>query len=419
MPADRTRGDIRKPIARRMPSRPICRRASPPASTRCRRRRAITRRASRTIPATRSILSLAFFYATTSGDIEAAGKYADPDRGANARRARGAPGAGGDRLQAQELCRRAQELVALGQGAVPGLTVSLFDGWAAAASGDAAGAMADMKRLAAQSGAEGLAAFHTRSDRRLSRPAGGRRRLQEGAGRQPRQPARDPGLWPLSGAQPAAPRTRTRSTRNSRAKAAVAPIAKDGLARIAANKKPEPFVRNAEDGVAEGLFGMAASLNDRAQRRYLDPLSAHGALSAARPGAGADLLLADRFEALGKYEDAVAIYRPIDKSSPYYRMAATQAARRRIPARQERRGDRATCKTLAHGLSQRQRELDRAGRRLSRPEQFRRRDRRPMTMPRSRSARRRSATGRSSMPAPWRRSRPSTGTRPRPTSTRR
>jgi tetratricopeptide (TPR) repeat protein len=40
----------------------------------------------------------------------------------------------------------------------------------------------------------------------------------------------------------------------------------------------------------------------------------------------AQILLADRFETLGKYDHAIAIYQAIPPSSPYYRMAAVQAA---------------------------------------------------------------------------------------------
>ena len=106
---------------------------------------------------------------------------------------------------------------------------------------------------------------------------------------------------------------------------AVKPVAQDSLARIAAKKKPEPFIRGAEDGVAESLFGMAASLSDR-QSADISILYLRMALYLRPDLALADLLLADRFETLGKYEDAITVYRKIDKSSPYYRMAATQAA---------------------------------------------------------------------------------------------
>ncbi len=112
-------------------------------------------------PGNASILSLAFFYATTSGDVEGSGKYATqivaktPDE----RSARLALAVIAFKHKDYAEARRNLSLSA--KGPFQTLVVSLFDGWAAAASGDAAGATADMKTLSAQSGAEGLAAFHT------------------------------------------------------------------------------------------------------------------------------------------------------------------------------------------------------------------------------------------------------------------
>ena len=203
------------------------------------------------------------------------------------------------------------------------LVVSLFDGWAAAAGGNAAAA-ADMKALGAQSGAEGLAGFHAaliadymgqpeaeadyqkallanRTSPRVIQAYG---TFLERAGRP--QDAR--ALYEKLAGEPG-----------------LAPIVQDGLARIATGKKPEPFIRNAEDGVAEGLFGMAASLSDQ-NSADVSILYLRMALYLRPDLSLASLLLADRFEMLGKFDDAVAIYRQIDKSSPYYRMAATQAA---------------------------------------------------------------------------------------------
>ena len=98
-----------------------------------------------------------------------------------------------------------------------------------------------------------------------------------------------------------------------------------GLAQIAAGKKPEPIIRNAEDGAAEALFGIAASLTDQASAD-ISILYLRMALYLRPDLALAQMLLADRFETLQKYEQAEAIYAGIDKSSPYYRMAAVEAA---------------------------------------------------------------------------------------------
>ncbi len=275
-------------------------------------------------PGNADILSLAFFYTTTSGDVEGSGKYATqivaktPDE-RSARLALAVIA-----FKHKDYAEARKNLSLSAKGPFQTLVVSLFDGWAAAASGDAAGAMADMKTLSAQSGAEGLAAFHTALIADYLA-----------------QPDADADYKKALLANRVSPRViqaygvyleRIGRADDARAlyekflsESAITPIAKDGLARITANKKPDPFIRNAEDGVAESLFGMAASLNDR-QSADISILYLRMALYLRSDLALADLLLADRFENLGKYEDAVAIYRKIDKSSPYYRMAATQAA---------------------------------------------------------------------------------------------
>ena len=275
-------------------------------------------------PGNVSILSLAFFYATTSGDVEGSGKYATQivtqtpdDRSARLALAVIA-------FKHRNYADARKNLSLSAKGPFQALVVSLFDGWAAAASGDAAGATADMKTLSTQSGAEGLSAFHTAliADF-LGRPeAEAEYRKALVANRASPRVIQAYGVYLERVGRAADARALYEKFLNE---GGVAPIAKDSLARIAANRKPEPFVRNAEDGVAEGLFGMAASLNDR-QSADISILYLRLALYLRPDLALADLLLADRFESLGKYDDAVAIYRRIDKASPYYRMAATQAA---------------------------------------------------------------------------------------------
>jgi tetratricopeptide (TPR) repeat protein len=97
------------------------------------------------------------------------------------------------------------------------------------------------------------------------------------------------------------------------------------MARIAAKERPESLVRNPADGAAETLFGIAASLTD-GQSADVSILYLRMALY-LRPDLGlAQVLLADRFETLRKFDTAIQIYRSIEPSSPYYRMAQIQAA---------------------------------------------------------------------------------------------
>jgi tetratricopeptide (TPR) repeat protein len=275
-------------------------------------------------PGNGGILSLAFFYATTSGDMEGAGKYAtqivakSPDE----RSARLALAVIAFKHRNYAEARKNLSLSA--KGPFQALVVSLFDSWAAAASNDAAGAMDDMKQLGAQTGAEGLAAFHTAliADYLGQPDVDSQYKKALVANRLSPRVIQAYGVYLERAGRAADARALYEKVLGE---SAITPIAKDGLARLAANKKPDPFVRSAEDGVAEGLFGMAASLNDRGSAD-ISILYLRMALYLRPDLALASLLLGDRFEALGKYEDAVVIYRQIDKTSPYYRMAATQAA---------------------------------------------------------------------------------------------
>ena len=275
-------------------------------------------------PGNAEIMSQAFFFASTSGDMESAGRYAtemvakSPDE-RSARLTLAVID-----FKHKDYAGARQNLSLSAKGPFQSLVVSLFDAWGAAASGDAAGAMVDMKSLSSQSGVEGLAAFHTALIADFLN-----------------QPAADADYKKAMTANRISPRVieaygnyleRTGKTEDARTlyekysgEPGVVPVVQAGLARLAQNRKPAPFIRSAEDGVAEGLFGIAASLSDQSSAE-VSILYLRMALYLRPDLALADLLLADRFETLGKFEEAVSIYRDIDKSSPYYPMAATQAA---------------------------------------------------------------------------------------------
>src|SRR5579859_2623628 len=112
-------------------------------------------------PSDPSLLALSFFYSTTSGDFEAAGKYAQsvvtasPDDRA-ARLALAVIG-----FKHKDYAEVRKQLSLSAKGPFTTLTTSLFDAWAAAAMHDAPGMQKDLVALNQQSGAENLAAFHT------------------------------------------------------------------------------------------------------------------------------------------------------------------------------------------------------------------------------------------------------------------
>jgi tetratricopeptide (TPR) repeat protein len=104
-----------------------------------------------------------------------------------------------------------------------------------------------------------------------------------------------------------------------------APVAHAGLARIVLGQAPDPLIVRAEDGAAEALFGIAASLGD-ASSRDVSILYLRLALYLQPNLDLAKLLLADRFEALTKYDNAIEVFRGIGRDSPYYRIVTVQIA---------------------------------------------------------------------------------------------
>jgi tetratricopeptide (TPR) repeat protein len=275
-------------------------------------------------PDNKDLLSYAFFYASTAGDLDAAATYATkvvataPDE----REARLVLAVSA--FHHKDYAGARKHLAASAKGPFSVVTVSLFDAWAAAAMGDAGGVAADLKTLAAQNAVEGVAAYHAAlmadfmnqdADALYAKALllnTGSPRVAEAYGRYLERQGRTADA--------------TKFYHGLANSAALGPLAADGLARIAKGQKPDALVRTAEDGAAEGLFGIAATLSDAASAD-VSIFYLRMALYLRPDFALANILLADRYEMLQKYDDAVAIYARVDKSSPYYRMAAVEAAR--------------------------------------------------------------------------------------------
>jgi tetratricopeptide (TPR) repeat protein len=111
-------------------------------------------------PGNPSLLALSFFYSTTSGDFDAAGKYAQAVVAANAddRAARLALAV--IAFKHKDFAEARKNLSLSAKGPFTTLTSSLLDGWAATATRDSAGMQKDLQTLNEQSGAENMAAFH-------------------------------------------------------------------------------------------------------------------------------------------------------------------------------------------------------------------------------------------------------------------
>ncbi|HVZ27630.1 MAG TPA: tetratricopeptide repeat protein, partial [Rhizomicrobium sp.] len=278
----------------------------------------------KTDPDNADVKALAFFYATTSGDFEAAANFAQKvvasapdDRSARMALAVIA-------FKHKDYAEVRKQLAASAKGPLTVFVVSLFDAWASAAEGDAAQVAADMKTLTSLSGTEPVAAFHAAliadfmnqdADAAYAKALTlnpGSPRVVEAFGRYLERKNR--------------PADATKFYRGVAASSALAPLADAGLARIAKSQKAEPMVTSAEQGAAEGLLNIASTITDRSDAD-VSILYLRMVLY-LRPDMGlAQILLADRYEKLNKLDDAVAIYNKVDKASPYYRMAAIQAAR--------------------------------------------------------------------------------------------
>lgn len=276
-------------------------------------------------PANPSLLALSFFYSTTSGDFDAAGKYAQQVIAATPddRAARLALAVIGFKKKDYVDVRR--QLSQSAKGPFTVLTLSLFDAWAAAAQHDIAGMDKDLRALSEQKGAESMTAFHTAL-------------LQDYLGN---NDAAEAAYKKALGSTAPTPRvleaygrfleSRDRAAdasalyRSHMTEGGLATVTRPGLARIAANQKAEAMVRTPADGAAEALFGIAASLTD-AQSADVSILYLRMALYLRSDLGLAHILLADRFETLRKFDAAIAIYHGIDANSPYFRMAQVQAA---------------------------------------------------------------------------------------------
>ena len=275
-------------------------------------------------PGNAQLLGLAFFFATSSGDIDDAARLAEkvvaltPD-----------DRAGRLTLAVVAMKRHdyagARKTIALSaKGPFTSLTVSLIDGWAAAAMGDKTAATADIAAMRAQDGANSMAMFHLAllseylGDKEMAETSyrtvmtdGATPRVIDAYGRFLERNGRTDDA--------------TKFYAKFLAESGVKQIAAAGLARIKAGTRPDALVTEPADGAAESLFGIASALTDQSSvdvsilylrlALFLRPSLDLGAV-----------LLADRLEGLQKYEDAIAVYRTIDKSSAYFRLASVEIA---------------------------------------------------------------------------------------------
>jgi len=276
-------------------------------------------------PDNAELLNKAFIYAASSGDLEGGAKLAKrviamtPDNRLaqlvlvvdSIKRGRYA--------DARALMKPASGKTQAGP------TMLLMNVWASMGAGDSEGALAVLKTLKALGSTDAIADYH----RALVLDQLGR--LDE-ADAAYREALLDVG--PAPRIVEAYGRFLERAGRADDATAfytklqvepALQPAIRPGLARIAAKRKPDPLVPDIKAGAAEAMFGIGASLTD-ASTSDLAILYLHSALYLRADLDLAKVLLADRFENLRKYDEALAVYEKVGKSSPYYRVAAVQRA---------------------------------------------------------------------------------------------
>ena len=218
-----------------------------------------------------------------------------------------------------------KEINQSGKGPFTALTLSLLDGWSALGTGDADAALNDLKDLTSEGGTAALVAYHKALMLDLAgRATDADTAYQEALAQAPSSPRMVEAYGRYLERAGRADEARTFYTKYAR-DTGVQPVVEAGLARLAAGSKPERLIPRAQDGAAESLFGIAASLTDETSADVAI-LYLRLALYLSPDFDLAKIVLADRFEALKKFDDAIAVYRSIDNDSPYHFAAAVQVA---------------------------------------------------------------------------------------------
>ncbi len=275
-------------------------------------------------PGDTNIANRAFLYTAASGDVDEAIKIAAKVVAGSTddRAARMALAVGDIKRGHYDDAR--DELSKSAKGPFTTLTLLLIDGWAAQGEGDTDAALKAFDGLSGAGGTVALAQYH----RALVLDLAGRDKEADAAYLETLKASN---LGPR--AADAYGRFLERAGRVDEAKLLYAklesddslqPIYSAGLARIAAGTKPDRLVPDPKQGAAEGLFSIAAALND-ATSADIAVLYLRLALYLNPDFDMAKIVLADRFESLKKYDEAIKVYRTID-DGPYQQAAAIQIA---------------------------------------------------------------------------------------------
>lgn len=280
------------------------------------------------------LLSSAFFYAVAAGRVDTGVDYAkrliaeNPNqRVAYLCLAAAAMKRHDYRAARDQIARSRQDIVAT-------YTVRLIDAWAAAGDGDRGAAQTILTELRHQSGTEAVATFNLALMADYFGDIASAdtlyRGLMQGNATSPRL-IEAYGRFLERAGKPDAARALYEA---NKADASIMPIATAGLARLALGRKPAPIVATPEDGAAEAFLGIATTIGDETGAdvsvvflqlaKYLRP-----------DFELADLMIADRFELVGNYDGAIAIYARMSQTSPYWRISALQSATDKLMAKRD------------------------------------------------------------------------------------
>jgi tetratricopeptide (TPR) repeat protein len=271
------------------------------------------------------LLARAFLYTVSAGDMDKAPQLAakvlvnEPDN----RAARTTLAV--EAIKNKDYSEARDQLSKSAKGPFAILTIDLLNAWAAVGEGDTTAALADLDALKTESGTDSLVAFHRAlvfdlagqeaeasvAYQQALKASGNGPRIVEAYGR----------FLERNGHEAEA----GEFYRGLASDTALQPIVDAGLKRVATGEKPDALVSTPQQGAAEAMFSIAASLTDDSSAdvsvlylrfaRYLRPKFDLE-----------EILLADRLESMEKYDEAIEVYHGIAKSSPYRRVAMVQAA---------------------------------------------------------------------------------------------
>jgi len=276
-------------------------------------------------PNNSELLGRAFLYTAASGDVEGAAKLAgkvvaaDPEN----RAARLALAIAA--IKRHDFAEARKDIGNSGKGAFTALTLSLLDAWAAQGAGDTNAALTDLKDVPSEGGTSAITAYHKALILELSdRNADADAAYREALDKVPSSPRIVEAYGRFLERTGRAAEARTFYAKYA-SDSGLAPIIDAANARLNTGKIPDHLIARSEDGAAEALFGIAASLTDNASVDIAILYLRFG-LYLSPDFDLAKVVLADRFEALKKYNDAIVVYRGIPLDAPYGFAAAVQTA---------------------------------------------------------------------------------------------